>query len=151
MRQLVRTIVLGLCSLLALGLSDVGATDITISGQFNFRDNRGPNPVGVTPGDRDLFGASSITPSGAGTTVVATQGAVTLNVPFLPFTILPNSYSTSRPFDAALIGPWTITATDAAGPVTALTPRFQGTGSGRPNCILHVRHAILRSPDRPST
>jgi hypothetical protein len=105
----------------ALDLSDASASDITISGQFNFRDNRGPNPVGVVAGDRNLVGATNITPSGAGTTVEATQGAVTLVVPFLPFTALPNSHSTSFPFDPALVGAWTITATDAAGPVTALT------------------------------
>jgi hypothetical protein len=121
MRQLVRTIVLGLCSLLALGLSDVGATDITISIPGSFRDNRGPNPVGTTPGDRDIVSGFSITPSGPGTTAVATQGAVTLNLPFLPFTAQPNNYSSSIPFDPALVGAWTITATTAAGPVTALT------------------------------
>ena len=54
-----------------------------------------------------------------GTTVQATQGT-TLNVPFLPSTVFPNNYFAAT-FDLSLTGPWTLTATDAAGPVPVQT------------------------------
>ena len=118
MRRLM--VVLLAAIILALELSPGNAFALTISGPFNFRDNRGPNPVGFTRGDTLVFGATSIIPSGPPTTATATQGTTTLSVPFDPFTIFPDEYDTIIPFNASLTGSWSITATrglETAGPV----------------------------------
>ena len=100
MRRLM--VVLLAAIILALELSPGNAFALTISGPFNFRDNRGPNPVGFTRGDTLVFGATSIIPSGSPTTATATQGTTTLSVPFDPFTIFPDEYDTIIPFNASL-------------------------------------------------
>ena len=99
---------------------EVSATDITITGQFNFTDNRSANPAGAVPGYFIAVGATSIVPSGVGTTAQATQGATTVPVPFIPSTIFPDNYFAAV-FDLTLTGVWTLTATDAAGPVSVQT------------------------------
>jgi hypothetical protein len=98
------------------------ASDLTITGTFSFRDNRSANSFGGAAGDLNILGAVSITPSGAGTSANATQGATTINLTFLPFTFFPNNYSAGPAFNAALTGPWSINATDASGTLSAPTP-----------------------------
>jgi len=98
------------------------ASDLTITTTFSFRDNRTANPVGVAAGDLDVLGAVSVTPSGAGTSVTATQGGSTLNLTFVPSTFFPNNYAASTAFNAGLAGPWSINATDASGTLSAPTP-----------------------------
>lgn len=91
----------------------------TFNTPFQIRDNIGPNTVASTPGDRQVFGILNVIPT-AGTTVTATQGLVTRPLPFVPFTLFPFEFVRSDPFDAALTGSWSITATngpDVAGPV----------------------------------
>ena len=133
-----------LATLSSLGpLSDALASDITITGQFNFTDNRSPNPVGAVTGYVIAVGATNIIPSGSGTTVQAVQGATTLGVPFLPSTIFPHLYFAATPFDPALTGAWTLTASDLAGPVSVTTNAIS-----QPEVIpllddLHVTAALL--------
>ena len=116
---LVLSLLMTLCSLGSC-VNNALATNIVITGQFNFTDNRSANPAGAIPGYLIAVGATGITPSGPGTTVQATQGATTINVPFLPSTAFPNNYF-GVTFDLSLTGPWTLTATDAAGPVSIQT------------------------------
>ena len=109
-----------------VGLGYVGealATDITITGLINFRDNRPVAPAGVVTGDLDVFGATNITPSGPGTTAEADQGLIpTQPLTFLPQTIFPNQYVGFLPFSPSVTGFWIITATDAAGSVRGFPP-----------------------------
>jgi hypothetical protein len=120
--RIVLGMVLAVVSVLGACVTDVFAvSDLTLTGPFDFRDNRSVNPVGFISGDRILVGANSITPSGAGTTVQAVQGATTLGLLFVPFTVSPNLYATSFSFDPLFTGAWTITATDASGSASATT------------------------------
>ena len=116
---LVLSLLLILCSF-GTCVSTALATDIVVTGQFNFTDNRSVNPAGAFSGYLIAVGATGITPSGPGTTVRATQGATTINVPFLPSTAFPNNYF-GVTFDLSLTGAWTLTASDAAGPVSIQT------------------------------
>ena len=114
---------LGLITLLVLNWAvQVGAVPITtFNSAFQFRWNIGPNSVGLPPGDRQCVGILNVSPT-AGTTVNATQGAVSRPLPFTPFTSLPTQFRALEPFDPSLTGPWSITATngpDVAGPVLA--------------------------------
>ena len=108
------------CLVVALGLASGQAWALTISGQFHFRDNVGPNSVGSPIGDRQLFGVISVTPAGPPTVVTATQGATVVSLPFVPVTLFPVEYFANIPFDPALTGSWNINATrdlDSAAPV----------------------------------
>jgi hypothetical protein len=107
-----------------VGFAYVGealATDITITGLINFRDNRPVAPAGVLTGDLLIFGATNITPSGPGTTAQADQGLIIPIQPltFIPQTLFPNQYVGFLPFSPSVTGSWFITATDAAGTVSA--------------------------------
>lgn len=121
MMVVVPLVLLATISSLGGYIGEALATDISITGQFNFRDNRSPNPAGAVAGDVIAFGATGITPSGSGTTVQAAQGATTIGLSFLPSTAFPNNYFAVISFNPLLTGAWTITATDAAGPVSVLT------------------------------
>jgi hypothetical protein len=98
----------------------VGAVPITtFSGPLQFRTNNGPNSVGVPVGDHVSVGIFDVSPT-AGTSVSATQGAVTRPLPFEPSTVFPTLFRRHDPFDPALTGQWSLTATngpDSAGPV----------------------------------
>jgi hypothetical protein len=100
---------------------------IAISGQFNFVDDYGANPIGngaligstgySSGGIYDSVGADSVTPS-AGTSVTASQGAFTYDLPFVggPGTALPNQFYRNLPLNTALTGPWTLTAVNPSEP-----------------------------------
>jgi hypothetical protein len=93
------------------GASAPAAAAITVSGPFNLREHVAPNTVGSTPGDRLVFGAVTVQPSGPPTTVTGTQVATVSNLAFLPLTLFPDLYVASIPFDPALTGQWVVTAT----------------------------------------
>jgi hypothetical protein len=95
---------------------------LSISTQFNFSDTYGVNPIAIgTPiGDGfysgatfDSVGANSVTPS-ADTTVSATQGGFTYNIPFIggPGTANPDEFFRNLPLNPSLTGAWTLTATN---------------------------------------
>ncbi len=99
------------CLLISLGwFHGEALAQVTISGPFNFTDNRGPNSLGFSVGGRLVFGAISITPSGTLTTATATQGSTSLPLIFDPTPLFPNQYDRSIPFDPSLTGSWTINA-----------------------------------------
>jgi hypothetical protein len=125
----------------------VVSSQISISDEFNFSDLVGVNPTGngapigstgfYTGGLYDQFGANSVTPS-TGTTVTATQGTNTYNVPFIggPTAANPDEFSRLLPLNSSLTGPWTLTAQNpgltsgsADTPsLTVLTPPPLATG-----------------------
>ena len=102
-----------------------GIDPVDVSGTFNFSDWVGVNPVGNgapigstgfwAGGIYDQIGANSVTPS-AGTTVTATQGTYTYNVPFIggPTAASPDEFSRLLPLNTSLTGPWTLTAQNQA-------------------------------------
>jgi len=116
-------------SLVALGLvaglwvHAAMAVDITFTDIFNFRAHRSPNVAGLLVGDVNVIGANSITPSGPGTTVQATQGGITYDLTLHPYTIFPDLYAVvpSPLFNPTLTGPWMLTAIDATGSISAFT------------------------------
>jgi PEP-CTERM motif len=97
------------------------ASQVDISGTFNFSDLVGVNPTGngapigttgfYAGGIYDQIGANVVTPS-AGTTVTATQGTYTYNVPFIggPTAANPDEFSSLLPLNTSLTSPWTLTA-----------------------------------------
>lgn len=112
---------LGILSLFVLGwASQADATPVaTFDSAAQFRWNVGANSVGVPTGDQQFVGIINVSPT-AGTTVTATQGVATRPLPFTPFTVFPTMFRSLDPFDAALTGSWSITASngpDSAGPV----------------------------------
>lgn len=114
-------------AVLVLGLlgvaPDLGLATPIISGPFNIHENVGPNPVGVATGERQLFGATSISPAGPGTTATATQGLSTFTLFRLPLTLFPEAYNRTIACSPTPCptGSWTINATDGAGTATATT------------------------------
>jgi hypothetical protein len=112
---------LGLLTLLlVIGAAQVGAAPITtFSSPYQFRWNIGSNSVGLPAGDQQFVGVLNVAPT-AGTTVTATQGAVTRALPFTPFTVFPTMFRSLEPFDPALTGAWSITATNGSDSAGAL-------------------------------
>ena len=114
---------LGLLSLLVLSWAvQISAEPITLfNSAYHFRWHIGPNTVGLPTGDQQFVGVLDVVPT-AGTTVTATQGAVTRAIPFTPFTVFPTMFRSLAPFDPALTGAWSLTATNGAnvaGPLVA--------------------------------
>ncbi len=125
----------------------VVSSPVDISGAYNFSDLIGVNPIGngapigstgfYAGGLEDQFGATSVTPS-SGTTVTATQGGYTYNVPFIggPVAASPDQFNRNLPLNTSLAGPWTLTAENpglttavAETPsLTVLTPPPLATG-----------------------
>jgi hypothetical protein len=102
------------------GMKHAVADPISITNPFNFRDNTGPNTLGLPVGDVQQVGAF-VDPSGPPTMVTATQGSTVLNLNFTPETIFPNNYEIVFPFNPSLTGAWTITATRGSDSATAMT------------------------------
>jgi len=112
---------LGLVTLLVLSsASQASAAPLTtFNFTAHFRQNVGPNSLGLPTGDQQFVGILNVAPT-AGTAVTAVQGAVTRPLPFTSLTAFPTMFRALEPFDPALTGPWTITATngpDTAGPL----------------------------------
>lgn len=93
-----------------------------ITTPFNQHENVGANPLGVGTGERQNFGAVSISPANAGTTATATQGGPTFDLFRLPLTLFPELYSRSILCSPCPTGSWTISATDGSGVAVATTP-----------------------------
>ena len=121
--SLVRVLVLVLSGMV---LSTPGlAVGLTIDQTVHWRDVSTPNTVGFLTGDVLFFGALSVVPSGAGTSVQATQGGVTLPLFFLgggPGDIFPNQYGRNVFYNPALTGSWVLTGTRGAETATNTTP-----------------------------
>src|SRR2546426_517028 len=118
MRRFLAAAALGLMPILGFGAEDAFAL-VIYNPIFNSVRNFGPNPIGITPGVRLVFGAQ-VSPSGFPTIVTATQGGTTVSLVFVESPTLPDNYVGVLPFDPSLTGAWSITATrgpDAAGPV----------------------------------
>jgi len=118
MRRFLVAAALGLMPILGFGAADAFAL-VIYNPIFNSVRNFGPNPIGITPGVRLVFGAQ-VSPSGFPTIVTATQGGTTVSLVFVGSPTLPDNYVGVLPFDPSLTGAWSITATrgpDAAGPV----------------------------------
>ena len=127
--------------------AQVVASQVDISGAFNFSDLVGVNPIGsgapigstgyYSGGLYDQFGAVSVTPS-SGTTVTAAQGVFTYGVPFIggPAAANPDEFSRNLPLNPSLTGSWTLTATNPSltsgvadtPSLTVLTPPSLVTG-----------------------
>ncbi len=119
-----KTRLLAAMALIAVAFTELGtrpvAAGIVITNPFNFRDHTGPNPLGLPEGDVQQVGAF-VSPSGSPTTVTATQGGTVLGLTFTPETIFPDLYEAVFPFDPALTGAWTITATRGTESASAVT------------------------------
>lgn len=77
----------------ALGAQIPQAAPVTVAGTFHLLDIRSPNSNGLSAGTVQTFGATNVTPNGAGGTKGdASQGAVA-NLPlfFTPLDILPTT------------------------------------------------------------
>jgi len=94
-----------------------------ITTTFNATDRFAAHPLAILPvGDylqvsATVSGASTPDPF-ASLSVVATQGAASLTLPFFPFTapiIVDPAYVAFVPFAGAPLGSWSITATDSTG------------------------------------
>src|SRR4030095_8874346 len=124
MRSQRGTATIGLIALLVqIWAAQISAAPITTFNEaYHFRAHIGPNSVGLPPGDRQFVGILQVSPT-AGTAVTAVQGAVTRPIPSTPSTVFPTIFRSLEPFDPALTGSWSLTATNGpnvAGPV--LTP-----------------------------
>lgn len=90
---------------------------------FHFRDFRGPNSIGFTPGDRLTFGAINVVPNAtAGTTGVARQGGVEAPLFDVSNDTLPNQFASSVDFDPALTGSWTLNFANGPDRLSVNTP-----------------------------
>jgi hypothetical protein len=125
----------------------VVVSGIVISTPLNYSDLIGVNPIGdgapigstgfYGGGTYESVGALSVTPS-AGTTVTATLGTYTYNIPFIggPGAASPDEFQANLPLNPSLTGPWTLTAgnpslTSAVAEtpsLTVLTPAPLATG-----------------------
>ncbi len=108
----------------ALGPGDVWGAPI-IGNTFHFLDFRGPNPLGIGTGLRQLVQAN-ITSLNPPIVATASQGGSTVPLALLAQTLFPIRFSANRLFDPMdpFTGQFQINATDAvtSTPVTALTP-----------------------------
>ena len=121
-----RSLTGGSVAVAALLMSFAASADtVTVTGPYHFLDNRSFNSIGLAPGPRQEFGASSVEPA-AGTTGVATQGAATVPLVHFPFDTNPNFFSASRPAASVPNGAWTLTFTNGGDTTTATTPGIGG-------------------------
>jgi hypothetical protein len=113
---------LGLCASSAFA-SDIAFPNPDGGGEnpFAFTINRGTNPVGFPTGYSINVGVQHVTPTNTGITGMATQGATTLILPNTATSPFGSFFNAAVPFNAALTGAWTVTLTDASGPVSAAT------------------------------
>lgn len=104
---------LGASFLLLILLSDPPyAVPITgVTRLNNFRDTRGVNSVDVGAGDFDQFGADTVSPSVANTTILGTQGAFAVGPnPCGPLAVNPGFCATATPFSSNRLASWTLTS-----------------------------------------
>jgi hypothetical protein len=118
---------------------------LLISNPYNFRDIRAANPLGYDAFDVQRIGLS-INHSDLPTTVVATQGAAVLTIPIIPSAVIGDKYEIEVPFDPALVGPWTITATRGGMSASVQTP-----GLSTPVAIPFVVDLRIERPEDAPT
>ena len=124
-----------------IGSVDPGlAVTIEASGSFNFLDVRSPNTAGLATGSRVSFGLTNVTPNPRshgdfGTTVTATQGALTVPLTYIDSPASPNQFfgstscpspcGVSAPPPPSLQGAWQFTIANpnsSNSPVTVTSP-----------------------------
>jgi hypothetical protein len=79
---------------------------IQVFDDFNFLDNRQANSI--APAETLISFGADLSPT-LGTTVTATQGTKSYNVPYLNSPALPYQFFTSIPYSPTLTGPWKLT------------------------------------------
>ena len=95
----------------------------TVSGSFEFLDNRSANDAGIGAGVRIQFGENVVIPNGiAGTTATATLGNRTIPLPALNEGVNPNFFSTAVGDNATNRGSWALNFTNGADAASASTP-----------------------------
>ena len=105
------------------------AIPITLSGPFEFLDNRSSNDAGIAEGVRVQFGVNVVTPNGAnGTTATANlTGFAPINLPNLNEGINANLFTTSVGDNALRRGPWTLNFANGANQAQVVTPSLPTT------------------------
>ena len=134
---------------LGLGLGEAFASDISfpnpsLTGIMNpdaWTENRNTNPLGFGPGYLIIVSVDFVTPTGPGITGMATQGATTLPLANTGTSPFGSFFSGALPFSPALTGPWTVTLTDASGPVSAPTNAIPN-----PEIIPFVSNILVSGP-----
>jgi hypothetical protein len=108
----------------AFSIADlVSAEPITVLKPFHFRDNRSANNVFVGQGEKLSYGAQYVVPNGnQGTTGSATQGLVTTPLQFEDFSVAPNQFDWSVPYNPNLTAQWTLTFNNGPDTATIQTP-----------------------------
>jgi hypothetical protein len=91
---------------------------------YHMRDNVSANSIGRTPGDRLLFGAN-VRPNprccnDPATTVTASQLGTAVPLLYLDSPAVPDEFSGTVPYNSALTGAWTMTATNPGSPNSPL-------------------------------
>ena len=117
---------LGVVTLLSVGIPPLAeAVPITINATNVWRADRTPNPIGFLP--------TALVPwidvhTSAGdvslTSVTASVAGNTYNLQRIATGALQGLYFAQIPYDPALTGPWTITATNGTNVVTSTRPAF---------------------------
>lgn len=115
------------------------ATPITISGPFQFLDNRGSNDAGLTPGLWVQFGENSVVPNGqanpptTGSATLASNPAITRSVPNFNEGVNPNFFSTAvRDSLTGARGAWNLNFANGANQASAVTPGVSSTVQALP-------------------
>lgn len=112
----------------ALWSSMATATPITVSDPYYFSTVSSTNTVGIVAGARFSIGAQTVLPNGsAGTTATATQGGVTIDLPWFGTTTFNNEFSRTIAPDNTLLGPWTLTFSNGQDTTIATTPSIKST------------------------
>jgi hypothetical protein len=110
------------------------ALPVTITTPFINLENDGVNSSGFSVGQFFRVGANAISPNGAaGTTVTSSTvntvngQTVTRNVSFSPSPLLPNFYSSKYAINTALLGAYTLTATNGTNTASSVLQLPVGT------------------------
>jgi PEP-CTERM motif len=103
------------------------ATPITLSGTFEFLDNRSSNDAGITPGVRVQFGVNVVTPF-SGTTATATlPGFAPIILPNLNEGINSSLFTAAVGDNATRRGSWTLDFTNGTNQAQSVTPSLPTT------------------------
>jgi hypothetical protein len=101
------------------------AVPITINATNVWRADRTANPIGFLPTSLvPWIEVSTSSGNVANTVVTASVAGNTYNLNRIATGVLQGTYFAQIPYDVALTGPWTITATNGANVVTTTRPAF---------------------------
>ena len=128
--------------LLATTLGSMGpagmasATPLTVGAPYLLLRDVAENDIGIATGERIEFGDTSVVPNGnngttasAQTTNLSTGAPITEALPFVGSTAVPNQFDRSIAYNANLLGPRTLTFTNAVGSAGAPDTATVTTGS----------------------